>query len=266
MSKRPASQLDTTHFLYVHGWGVGPEGAKCRLMRQHLPDQQVHAFSWHVPTYAETTTTRALAELVSRMKAVGPGTWNVVGSSQGGYLAALLAQQYPELVNRLLLLCPSFDSFAGWVGDMQKTHTEWVPGTQCEPPPPLGPYNNTGDGSGGIGFAFVEDLRCHPPYPTVRCPAVVVHGLDDEEARRHRPFASPTRTRRSPAHLALPSSAGRCGRLDGVGAPARSAGAARCSACLANAGRDSEDRPRPLPLRQARGNHLSDVSAAAAGL
>ena len=181
MSKRPASsRTPSVHYLYVHGWGVGPEGAKCRLMRQHLPGETVHAFNWHVPSYAETTTTRALEELVTCMKAVG-ATWNVVGSSQGGYLAALLAQQNPELVQRLLLLAPSFDSFAGWVGLVQKQHPEWVPGTQCEPPPPLGPYNNTDDGSGGIGYAFVEDLRRYPPHPVVRCPAVVVHGLNDEE-------------------------------------------------------------------------------------
>ena len=74
---------------------------------------------------------------------------------------------------------------ATWVGDMQRAHPEWGDGpgqtVACEPSPPLGPYNNTGDGSGGIRFEFVRDLQRWAPFPRVRCPTVLVHGLNDAE-------------------------------------------------------------------------------------
>ena len=82
-------------YVYLHGWGVGPDGAKARFMREHLAPAEVLTFSWHVPSYSATTTTAALAEIERRLSGA---SWNVVGSSQGGYLAALLAQQRPELL------------------------------------------------------------------------------------------------------------------------------------------------------------------------
>merc|ERR1712232_138731 len=146
----------------------------------------VHAFNWHAPTYAETTITGALQTLVQRMEEAGQGKrWNIVGSSVGGYLAALVAQQRPDLVHRLIFLAPSFDNLAGWAGEMLRENPGWGRGDgkidACEVPPPKGPYNNTSDGSGGVRFKFIEDLRQYPPYPQVTCPTVIVHALDDPE-------------------------------------------------------------------------------------
>lgn len=175
------------NYMYIHGWGVGPEGAKCKFMREYLgPAITVHSFNWHSPSYADTTITTALQTLVGNMEALGgKKRWNVVGSSVGGYLAALLVQQRPDLVNRVILLAPSFDNLAGWTGAMLQENPDWGDGEHqldaCEVEPPKGPYNNTGDKSGGVRFQFIKDLRQYPPYPQIACPTVVVHAVDDQE-------------------------------------------------------------------------------------
>eukprot|EP01047_Picozoa_sp_COSAG01_P079752 COSAG01_NODE_15249_length_1357_cov_3.207472_1_plen_179_part_00 len=118
-----------------------------------------------------------------RLTAIG-GRWNVVGSSCGGYLAALLAQERPDLVNRIVLLAPSFDDFNGWLGAMQRANPQWGDGPgqvrTADMPPPQGPYNGV-DESGGLDYAYVLDHRRWPPFPLVQCPAVVVHALDDAD-------------------------------------------------------------------------------------
>lgn len=182
--------MSAPRYVYIHGWGVKPDGAKARLMREHLAPAEVLTFNWHVPSYAATTTTAALAEVESRLAG---GRWNVVGSSQGGYLAALLAQRRPDLVNALVLLSPSFDNLSpeAWVGQMAADNPQWGDGPeqerQCEPPPPVGPYNNVDD-SGGLDYAFVRDLEQFPRFPEVACPTTVVHALDDADVNVEHAF------------------------------------------------------------------------------
>src|SRR5271155_2211280 len=101
---------------YVHGFGVGPEGAKYKLMQRYLADRKiaVHPIGWHVPNFAQTTTTGALDALEryfeKHHRESGGKTWNVVASSYGAYLVATLSSRRPELFNKLILLSPAFDT------------------------------------------------------------------------------------------------------------------------------------------------------------
>ncbi len=59
------------------------------------------------------------------MSEAGLAPWHVVGSSEGAYLACLLAEHDPGLVSRLLLLSPSFNAMDGWLGDVVKKNPDW---------------------------------------------------------------------------------------------------------------------------------------------
>lgn len=170
--------------LYVHGWGVGPDGVKAKLMREYLAGAfEVHSFDCHAGGYAHTNTSRVLSRLEAFLEERGGAAkWSLVGSSHGAYLAALVASRRPDLIQRLLLLAPAFDPLGTWVGALCAAHPSWGKGATPADDVCDDGFNQTGDGSGGLRWEFVADLRQHPPFPYVRsCPVVLVHGLEDAE-------------------------------------------------------------------------------------
>jgi pimeloyl-ACP methyl ester carboxylesterase len=97
----------------------------------------------------------------------------IIGSSMGGYLAALLAAEDPR-IERLVLLAPAFRMAERWRGRMTAAELEgWRTsglsvkhyGTRTER---------------RIGYAFLEDLDAHPPFPEVRVPTLCIAGRKDD--------------------------------------------------------------------------------------
>merc|ERR1712224_1025253 len=100
--------------------------------------------------------------------------WRLIGSSMGSYLAARWAQLHPERVDRLILLSPAFD-FAKVIariagdGALQKWQEQgsWL----C--PGPDGKLTK-------LHSSFLKDISRHPAEPLVHCPALILHGINDE--------------------------------------------------------------------------------------
>ena len=93
----------------------------------------------------------------------------------GGYLACRWAQLHPERVAQLLLLCarPSISWAAGrrwWAGDNMALWERqgWLPMEDAHGHPTP------------VHFGLIEDARRHPSAPAIPCPAVIVHGRQDE--------------------------------------------------------------------------------------
>jgi pimeloyl-ACP methyl ester carboxylesterase len=105
---------------------------------------------------------------------LGAGTV-LLGSSLGGYLAALAASRRPEHVRGLVLFAPAFGFAARWEARLgPEGVAEWrergtIPvmhyGTGREEP---------------LAFELISDARRHAEMPDPRCPALVFAGRRDE--------------------------------------------------------------------------------------
>jgi pimeloyl-ACP methyl ester carboxylesterase len=158
--------------IYLHGFASSPMSKKARFFAARFAARGLNI---EVPDLAEgdfehLTITRQLS-VIERTARDEP-VW-LIGSSLGGYLAALYAARHTE-VERLMLMAPAFNFVARW----------------CER---LGPdemmrWKHTGKlavehyGDGLIHelhYGLIEDGSEYESYPNFQQPALIFHGRQD---------------------------------------------------------------------------------------
>jgi uncharacterized protein len=92
----------------------------------------------------------------------------LVGSSMGGYVAALYAAAHPE-VSRLVLLAPAFGFAPRWnerIGDPA--------------PPDFEVFHYGTQTMRRVHYGLIEDALRYPPHPGFTQPALIYHGIHDD--------------------------------------------------------------------------------------
>lgn len=99
---------------------------------------------------------------------------HLIGSSMGGYLAALYAARHPE-TRRLVLMAPAFGFARRWAANLgEQRLEEWrVTGT-------LEVSHYAAAALTPLGWGLMEDALGYEDEPKVDQPALVWHGLRDE--------------------------------------------------------------------------------------
>src|SRR5690242_18341270 len=101
-----------TRILYLHGFASGPRSSKARYFHERLTKAGARV---EVPDLAagdfERLTITGQLGVIARLAAGEPVS--LIGSSLGGYLAALYAARHPE-VRRVVLLAPGFAFARRW--------------------------------------------------------------------------------------------------------------------------------------------------------
>jgi pimeloyl-ACP methyl ester carboxylesterase len=170
--------------LYLHGFASGPSSNKARYFKQRL---EAAGASVEVPDLAEgdfenLTITGQLAVLE---RATDGKPVNLMGSSMGGYLAALYAARHPE-VTRLVLLAPAFGFARRWAAQLGAKAGEWRRIGTME-------VFHYGDNlMRKVGYGLLEDGERYEDYPDFRQPALIFHGAHDDvvSARFSEEFAA----------------------------------------------------------------------------
>ncbi len=175
--------------VYLHGFGSGPGSQKARFFRERLGELGV---TLEVPDLAEgdfegLTLTGQLG-VAERAAAGRPVT--LIGSSLGGYVAALYAARHPE-VQRLLLLAPAFGFARRWSAALGPSLETWKRTGR------LAVYHHASQQVRQIGYQLIEDGLRYEDYPDLAQPTLVFHGAQDtvvlpawsEEFVRGRPNA-----------------------------------------------------------------------------
>jgi len=103
-----------------------------------------------------------------------PGTV-LLGSSLGGYLAALAAARASGRVRALVLFAPAFGFAARWEA---RLGTEAVADWQAQGTMPVMHYGTGREEP--LAFDLIADARRHAPEPDPPCPALVFAGRHDE--------------------------------------------------------------------------------------
>jgi pimeloyl-ACP methyl ester carboxylesterase len=159
--------------IYLHGFASGPSSSKARYFRQRLEGA---GFSVTVPDLAEGDfeglTLSGQLDVIARAAAGGPAA--LMGSSMGGYLAALYAARHPE-IERVVLLAPAFGFARRWAERMGDAAIEaWRREGTID-------VFHYGEGRNrALRIGLLEDAAQYEDYPDVRQPCLIFHGIKDD--------------------------------------------------------------------------------------
>jgi len=161
--------------FYLHGFASGPDSYKAGWLARCLAP---HGLPLQVPDlnggdFAHLTLTRQAA-VVREAIARTDGEVVLVGSSFGGYLAALVAESEPR-VTRQVLLAPAFGAgalFARFLGSARMA--EWRARGWLQLPAEIDAAQRS------LHYTAVEDALAHDARPLRRqLPTLLCHGVDD---------------------------------------------------------------------------------------
>lgn len=158
--------------LYLHGFASGPESRKARFFSEHLREHGVHLETPDLAkgNFSKLTITGQL-QLVEELLNDDPAL--LIGSSLGGYLAALYAQHHAS-VSRLVLLAPAFRFHQLW---MDRITPEQLAAWKRDGALPFFHYGTGREEP--LGYHFIEDAAGYELLPPFRQPAMIFHGIED---------------------------------------------------------------------------------------
>jgi pimeloyl-ACP methyl ester carboxylesterase len=162
----------TLPVVYLHGFASGPASSKAKFFARRFAEIGVPV---KIPQldegdFEQLTITGQLAVID---RAVGGLPAILMGSSLGGYLAALYAGRHPE-IDRLVLLAPAFQFPSRWRSRIGPAGlAEW----KRQGTAPFFHYSAGGERQ--LGYGFVEDAARYEDEPDFRQPALVLHGAND---------------------------------------------------------------------------------------
>ena len=159
--------------LYLHGFASGPASKKAQFFSQKLRaiGEEVIVPELDGGDFYNLTITSQLEiiDKVSRGRAV-----TIMGSSMGGYLAALYAEKHPE-VKRLILLAPAFGFARRWPIKLGiQVVDQWRADGSMEM------FHYGQNKLVRIGYQLLEDGLKYPDNPTFGQPALIFHGANDD--------------------------------------------------------------------------------------
>jgi pimeloyl-ACP methyl ester carboxylesterase len=166
-----------TRVVYLHGFASSPHSRKAQFFARRFAANGV---SMEIPRldegrFEELTISGQLRVIES---AVGDEPAILIGSSLGGYLAALYAsrhpEQYPPRIEKLVLLAPAFQFPRRW--RERYSDQDWERWKR-EGSTPVFHYGEGRERQ--LGYQFVEDAAQYDDEPEFPQPALILHGVRD---------------------------------------------------------------------------------------
>jgi uncharacterized protein len=161
-----------SRFIYLHGFASGPSSQKARFFRDRFAEL---GMGLDIPDLAEgkfeqLTLSGQLA--VIERTALGDPV-SLIGSSMGGYLAALYAARHPD-VEKLVLLAPAFSFLTRWPEGLGESKMqEWKNTGKMQV------FDYVEKREVAIGYQLIEDARKYEGFPNVQQPVLIFHGVHD---------------------------------------------------------------------------------------
>jgi uncharacterized protein len=163
--------------LYLHGFASGPFSRKAQFFSAKLREL---GFEVEIPDLVEgdfkhLTVSKQLAVVdrgVERGAQSGPVT--LIGSSMGGYLAALYAAAHPETVEGVILLAPAFGFYQLWADELGPERLRAWEETDS-----LAVFHYGEGRTMPVAFEMLRDARHFPAFPDFAQPALIFHGMAD---------------------------------------------------------------------------------------
>ncbi|MEO8049999.1 MAG: YqiA/YcfP family alpha/beta fold hydrolase [Acidobacteriota bacterium] len=167
--------------VYLHGFASSPQSTKARFFGDHFAEAGV---AFDAPQLDEgqfhnlTITGQMLVvgkAVATQAEKLTPGEPLVLmGSSLGGYLAALYAARHPRYVDRLVLLAPAFRFLERWRVRLSPTEIE-----QWKRDGSILMYHYGSKTAQRLGYQFLEDAAGYEAVPDFHQRALILHGTND---------------------------------------------------------------------------------------
>lgn len=161
-----------SRIVYLHGFASGPSSKKAQFFRRQLAQLGI---GLDIPDLADGNfqglTISGQLRVIERVILGEPAT--LIGSSMGGYLAALFAARHQE-VDKLVLLAPAFCFSKRWPNSVgPAAMEEWKRTGSLK-------VFHYGEGrTVELGYQLIEDGLQYEDYPNVQQPTVIFHGRKD---------------------------------------------------------------------------------------
>jgi pimeloyl-ACP methyl ester carboxylesterase len=159
-------------YLYLHGFASGAQSRKAQAFKSALAERQLELEIPAVDSgdFEHLTITGQLQVIEKTLRGAPV---RLIGSSMGGYLAALYASRHPE-VDRLVLLAPAFSFSERW-GDLLTPAqlADWrATGS-------LSVYHYGDKTMRRVHYGLFEDALRYAAAPDFAQPALIFHGVHD---------------------------------------------------------------------------------------
>jgi pimeloyl-ACP methyl ester carboxylesterase len=160
-------------YVYLHGFASSPASSKAPYFKARFAE---HDIALDIPALDrgefEHLTLSGQLQVIGQRLAGQPCV--LMGSSMGGYLAALYAEQHPE-VDAVILLAPAFRFHARWTSSMPAAVLlEWQRTRKIS----LFHYGLKRECE--LDYGLMEDASRYPPYPDFSQRALLLHGRRDD--------------------------------------------------------------------------------------
>jgi hypothetical protein len=164
--------------VYLHGFASSPQSTKAQFFARKFADAGV---AFEAPALDqgnfEKLTVSGQMQVVEKAvsRAPQPGEKLVLmGSSLGGYLAALYAEQNPQWADRLILIAPAFQFLDRWKSRFRAPELE-----QWKKKGWTSVYHYGSKADQRLGYQFLEDAAKYPLVPDFHQRALILHGSED---------------------------------------------------------------------------------------
>jgi pimeloyl-ACP methyl ester carboxylesterase len=161
-----------SRFVYLHGFASSPSSRKARFFAERFRELGI---GLEVPDLAEgdfrNLTLTAQLRVIERATRHEPVS--LIGSSMGGYLAALYAARHPE-VRKVVLMAPAFSFAARWPETLGEQTMERWKRTKT-----LRVFHYSEGREVELGYQLIEDAQQYEAYPEFTQPALIFQGTHD---------------------------------------------------------------------------------------
>jgi pimeloyl-ACP methyl ester carboxylesterase len=165
--------LPSHRIIYLHGFASSPHSRKAQFFAEKLEGA---GYSVEIPDLAagdfEHLTISGQLAIVSELLTAGPAV--VIGSSLGGYLAALSAARHPDQIERVILLAPAFGFYELWTREVgQEKLASWRRNGSI-------PVFHYGVGKElPLAIDLMDNAAKFESFPEIRQPGLLFHGVAD---------------------------------------------------------------------------------------
>lgn len=163
------------NIVYLHGFASGTQSKKGLYLHEKFAETGSEVFQPELVEgdFRDTTVSTQLEAVDQAVREHEPSL--LIGSSLGGYLAALYASHPPDRVPALVLLAPAFDFVRRWAKRLGHEQMEaWKQSGE------MAVYHYGRNEPASIGYGFFEDALRHDPFPAAPEPTMIFHGLRDD--------------------------------------------------------------------------------------
>ena len=161
-----------SRIIYLHGFASSPGSKKARFFKDRFAELGI---GLEIPDLAEGNferlTITGQLQVIERTARGEPVL--LMGSSMGGYLAALYAARHPE-VEKLMLMAPAFSFPTRWPETLGEQVMEHWRATNR-----MTVFHYAEGREMALGYQLMEDAKQYESYPKFTQPVLIFHGCSD---------------------------------------------------------------------------------------